>query len=71
MNFADRLIAACTTRDSVVCVGIDPSLDKIPQEILYKPGKLTFDEFAIVKNHVLHGIDIAIRAVQLCLAIGS
>jgi putative nucleotidyltransferase with HDIG domain len=39
----------------------DIGKSKIPQEILYKPGKLTFDEFAIVKNHVLHGIDIAAK----------
>ena len=34
MNFADRLIAACTDKDSVVCVGIDPRLDRIPEELL-------------------------------------
>jgi orotidine-5'-phosphate decarboxylase len=34
MNFADRLVAACAAKDSVVCVGIDPRLDAIPAELL-------------------------------------
>ena len=39
----------------------DIGKSKIPQEILYKPGKLTSDEFAVVKDHVMHGIDIAAK----------
>ena len=39
MNFADRLIAACTEKDSVDCVGSDPRLDRIPA-----PDLLIIDE---------------------------
>lgn len=30
----------------------------IPDEILLKPGKLSFDEFEIIKNHTLYGWEI-------------
>jgi len=33
-NFADRLIAAVERKGSPVCVGIDPRIDSIPQDIL-------------------------------------
>ena len=31
---------------------------KIPEEIINKPGKLTLEEFNIVKNHTLYGFDL-------------
>ncbi|QDX82485.1 two-component system response regulator [Denitratisoma sp. DHT3] len=34
----------------------------IPDHILLKPGKLTVDEFAIMKTHALRGYDILMRA---------
>ncbi len=30
----------------------------VPDHILFKPGKLTFEEFNVMKTHVVHGIDI-------------
>ena len=37
----------------------DVGKSKIPREILYKPGKLTNDEFNVIKEHVFHGMNIA------------
>ncbi|HEY3399165.1 MAG TPA: HD-GYP domain-containing protein [Geothrix sp.] len=36
----------------------DLGKSKIPNEILNKPGKLTEDEFTIIKSHVAHGGDL-------------
>jgi orotidine-5'-phosphate decarboxylase len=34
MNFADRLIEACRQKESVVVVGLDPRLDRLPEAIV-------------------------------------
>lgn len=31
---------------------------RVPEEVLHKPGKLTPEEFELIKSHVLHGRDI-------------
>jgi putative nucleotidyltransferase with HDIG domain len=36
----------------------DIGKNKIPKEILYKPGKLSSDEFELIKKHVLLGLDM-------------
>jgi len=38
---------------------------RIPQRILYKPDKLTLDEFTLVKNHSLLGYDFIINEMKL------
>ncbi len=35
-HFSDRLATAITTRRSVVCVGLDPTLDRMPPELVEK-----------------------------------
>lgn len=35
-HFSDRLATAITTRRSVVCVGLDPTLDRMPHELVEK-----------------------------------
>jgi HD-GYP domain-containing protein (c-di-GMP phosphodiesterase class II) len=42
---------------------LDIGKTKIPDEILYKTGPLTPDEFAIMKSHVTHSVDI-VRAAN-------
>jgi HD-GYP domain-containing protein (c-di-GMP phosphodiesterase class II) len=37
----------------------------IPDEILLKPGRLTEDEFQVMKKHVNHGLDIVKRSAWL------
>ena len=37
----------------------------IPDSILLKPGRLTEDEFQVMKTHVSHGLDIVKRSVWL------
>jgi len=38
MHFADRLAEAVKVKNSVVCVGLDPRLEQIPEEIVKKQG---------------------------------
>ena len=40
----------------------------IPKEILEKPGKLTTEEFAIVKQHTIYGAEYLLWQAQLLLA---
>lgn len=45
-----------------ICIGAhyhDIGKTQIPEEILYKPGKLTDEEFSIIKNHAEAGYRIA------------
>lgn len=37
----------------------DIGKSKIPKDILYKPAKLTSDEYDVIKEHVLHGLNMA------------
>ncbi len=37
----------------------DIGKSRIPKSILYKPDRLTADEFKVIQEHVLHGLDIA------------
>lgn len=46
MNFSDKLIQAIKDKNSVVCVGLDPRLDRIPEEIVKKAQ----DEFENVNE---------------------
>jgi len=51
------------SRDGIHQLGIagllhDVGKSKIPNEILNKPGKLTDEEFEIIKNHSLYGFEI-------------
>jgi len=41
---------------------------KVPNEILNKPGKLTDEEFAIMKSHVVHGCSILRRSSGIAQA---
>ncbi|MEW6026587.1 MAG: orotidine-5'-phosphate decarboxylase [Planctomycetota bacterium] len=43
MNFADRLIDAIRKKKSCVCVGLDPRLDLIPQEIVHQYDIFDYD----------------------------
>ena len=38
---------------------------KIPKEILYKPGKLSQEEFTLIKNHSLLGYEFIIKEMEL------
>jgi len=38
---------------------------KIPKEILYKPGKLSNEEFSLIKDHAVLGYDFLINTMKL------
>lgn len=42
---------------------------KVPEEILFKPGKLTFEEFEIVKGHTKEGFDILRKVNNISLLV--
>ncbi|QHW33000.1 HD-GYP domain-containing protein [Paenibacillus rhizovicinus] len=54
MNFSDDDLTALTLAATLHDIG----KVKIPEEILNKPGKLTPEEFELVKKHTIYGYDL-------------
>ncbi|MFT7184036.1 MAG: orotidine-5'-phosphate decarboxylase [Oceanicoccus sp.] len=52
-NFADKLIEAIKAKDSVVCVGLDPRLERIPQCIMREMAESYEDSSELYANAVL------------------
>ncbi len=44
-HFSDRLAHSVRARRSVVCVGLDPVLERMPQELTAKYGALVAEGF--------------------------
>jgi orotidine-5'-phosphate decarboxylase len=52
-NFGDRLYEACAAKNSCVCVGLDPRLDKIPSQIREKALSKNKNTFKAAAEAVL------------------
>lgn len=71
MNFADRLIEKMKAKGSVVCVGLDPRLDKIPSHIKDKhikksksPFKAAAESFIEFNKGIIDAVHELVPAVK-------
>lgn len=64
MNFADKLNAAIQAKNSVVCVGLDPRLEQIPEAILKRAQEKHADPFEAAANAFLEFNKGIIDAIQ-------
>jgi putative nucleotidyltransferase with HDIG domain len=67
VKFANTLNLPCQTVEEIATAALlhDIGKIKIPKDILTKPGKLTGDEFEVIKKHSQYGFEILNNINQL------